>query len=183
MARLIVLNGPPGIGKSTLAQRYVDDHPLALNLDIDSIRRLLGGWRDDAPKAGLVARVLTLTMARQHLADGYDVVLPQFLGRPQFLQQAEEVAADVGAAFFEFVLMDNRDDVLRRFAERSAAAREPAHVEAGQLVASLGGEAMLAAMYDRLLLMLSSRPRAQSVHCPERAVDEVYHELISRIEA
>jgi 2-phosphoglycerate kinase len=46
VARLILLNGPPGIGKSTLAQRYVDDHPLALNLDIDSVRRLLG--RDDA---------------------------------------------------------------------------------------------------------------------------------------
>jgi adenylate kinase family enzyme len=29
MARLILLNGPPGCGKSTLAEFYVTHHPLA----------------------------------------------------------------------------------------------------------------------------------------------------------
>jgi hypothetical protein len=32
MTRLILFNGPPAAGKSTLARRYVDEHPLALNL-------------------------------------------------------------------------------------------------------------------------------------------------------
>jgi adenylate kinase family enzyme len=61
---LILLNGAPGSGKSTLAQLYVDDHPLALNLDIDRIRGLLGRWQDDVTRAGLLARTLTLAMAR-----------------------------------------------------------------------------------------------------------------------
>ncbi|MEJ7742270.1 MAG: hypothetical protein WKF73_06810 [Nocardioidaceae bacterium] len=42
MPRLIHLNGPPGIGKSTLAQWYVDNHPGVLNLDIDQVRCLIG---------------------------------------------------------------------------------------------------------------------------------------------
>ena len=37
-ARLIVINGPPECGKSMLARRYTDEHPLALNLDIDVLR-------------------------------------------------------------------------------------------------------------------------------------------------
>lgn len=47
MPRVIHLNGPPGIGKSTIAQLYVDEHPGTLNLDIDRVQCLIGGWRDD----------------------------------------------------------------------------------------------------------------------------------------
>jgi predicted kinase len=181
VARLIVLNGPPAVGKSALARRYVEDHPLALDLDIDSVRRLLGRWRDDPSRAGLLARAMTLTMAREHLANGYDVVLPQFLGRPQFLEQAEAVAVETGAEFHEFVLMDGRDEVVHRFTARTAAAAQPAHVDAGRLVEQLGGEQTLFVMYDRLLLLISARPNAQVIQCPEGAADAVYQELITRI--
>ncbi|HEX3649068.1 MAG TPA: hypothetical protein VHV49_11615 [Pseudonocardiaceae bacterium] len=47
MPGLIHLNGPSGIGKSTTAQHYVDRHPGVLNLDIDRVVALIGGWRDD----------------------------------------------------------------------------------------------------------------------------------------
>jgi predicted kinase len=183
VARLIVLNGPPAVGKSTLARRYADEHPLTLDLDIDSIRRLLGRWQDDPATAGLLARAMTLAMAREHLRSGHDVVLPQFLGRPEFLQQAEAVAVETGAQFFEFVLMDDREEVVRRFNDRTAAAAEPAHVEAGRMVETFGGDGALFAMYDRLLLVVSARPRAHVMQCPEGAADDVYDLLQKRIES
>ncbi|HEY3954535.1 MAG TPA: hypothetical protein VGM53_14255, partial [Streptosporangiaceae bacterium] len=39
MARLIHLNGPSRVGKSTLAHRYADNHPGTLCLDVDVLNR------------------------------------------------------------------------------------------------------------------------------------------------
>ena len=55
MPRFIHLNGPPGIGKSTVARAFAAEHPGVLNLDIDQVVALIGGWQDcfwDALKAG-----------------------------------------------------------------------------------------------------------------------------------
>ena len=182
-ARLILLNGPPGIGKSTLAQRFVDEHPLALNLDLDSVRRMLGDWQQRPIDAGLLARAMTLEMARVHLTSGHDVVIPQYLGRPQFLEQAEQVAGEVGAPFLEFVLMDGRDNAVRRFLDRTTTSTKPAHAEAASLMEQFGGQPALEAMYDRLLLVLSHRPNAQVVQSSDGEADAAYAELRRRIEA
>ncbi|WBB79083.1 hypothetical protein O7606_23320 [Micromonospora sp. WMMD882] len=105
-----MLNGPPACGKSTLARRYVEDHPLALDLDVDRIRDLIGGWRDHAGPAGLLARAVALAAARADLPNGHDVIVPQLLTRPGFIEQAERVAYEVGADFHEIVLMDSRGE-------------------------------------------------------------------------
>jgi predicted kinase len=174
VARLIVLNGPPGVGKSTQARRYLDEHPFALIAELDVARRSLGRWQDDPVRATALARALTLAAADRHLAaGGHDVLLPQYLGNPAFHAEAEALAARHGATFHEFVLMDDRDTVIARFHKRNAAAQDPAHVEAGALVEQLGGDDTLARMYDRLLQVINARPGAHVVHCPEGPIDEV----------
>ncbi|MEH0974403.1 AAA family ATPase [Micromonospora sp. CPCC 205546] len=177
--RLIVLNGPPGCGKSTLARRYVEDHPLALDLDIDRIRDLVGRWRDHAGAAGLLARTVALAAARAHLAGGHDVIIPQFLGRADFIVQAEGVARDTGATFHEMVLLDSRENALRRFAERSRTSTDPAHLDAQRMLERHGGAAELAAMYDRLLAVVATRPATRVVRSEHGRVDEAYRELLA----
>lgn len=181
MPLLLVLNGPPAVGKATLARRYLEDHPGALTAGIDAVRRLLGGWREDPAGSGRLARELTLAMARTHLGAGHDVVLPQYLGNPRFLTDLEQIAQETGARLAEFILMDDRDTVVRRFGERTRAAARPEHVDSGELVASLGGEDALFAMYDRLVQLLSYRPDARVLHCPAGAQDEVYAQILGAL--
>lgn len=158
--RLIVLNGPPGCGKSTLASMYVDSHPLALNLDIDRIRDRLGQWRSDPRAAGLLARAIALAAARTHLAAGHDVVIPQFLGRVAFIEQAEVLAASVSASFHEVVLLDTKEDSVARGAGR-------AHAEE------------LAQMYDRLLAVVAARPGTRRVVTRRGDIDGAYRDFVA----
>jgi AAA domain len=79
MPRLIHLNGPPGIGKSTLSALYADRHPGTLNLDVDTLHHLIGGWQDEQTDTWPAVWSLVRTMAATHLGGGRDVVLPQYL--------------------------------------------------------------------------------------------------------
>lgn len=105
MAILFLLNGPPGIGKLTLARMFTQHHPLALNLDVDRVRSLLGGWAQHPSEAGLLARELSLGMARTHPGGGRHVVVPQHLGRLTFIEQLEHTAGQTGADFGELLVV------------------------------------------------------------------------------
>lgn len=116
---LLLINGAPGVGKSTLAQRYADDHPLALIIDIDSIRTHLGQWTD-VDESKLVARDLAVALARAHLLDAHDVVVPQYLGRPEFRERLQLLATETDVAFMEVLVTDDADRITQRFRARRA---------------------------------------------------------------
>ena len=101
---LVLLNGPPASGKSTIAGRLITQRPLALNLDIDVIRSLLGDWKARPADAGIAARRLAVAMALGHLASGNDVIVPQFLARAEFIEQLAETTATVSARFVEIAV-------------------------------------------------------------------------------
>ncbi len=163
MPTLVLLNGPPASGKSTLARRLVEDRPLALNLDIDVVRGLLGGWLEDPSAGGLAARALALAMASTHLGRGHDVVIPQFLARVEFIDELQQVAAETGARFVEIALILGRDEALRAFDRRRATPGDQTHVDAAALVDRSPKADPIGAMYDRFAEALTLRPDAKRV--------------------
>lgn len=175
---LILLNGPPGVGKSTLAQRYVDQHHLALNLDVDTVRSLLGGWLDDPRSAGLAARRLALEMAEAHLLDGYDVVVPQLVAVPQFIEELESVAIDVGVPFAEIVLWVDADVATARFDARFGQPSVPGRFNPSELADEGGGAVVVPPQHQRLAELLPKRPDAIVLDA-SGTPDETYAELLA----
>jgi predicted kinase len=178
---LVLLNGPPASGKSTLAARYGVDHPLSLNLDIDLIRRQLGGWAEHQRESGLLARAIALQAVRVHLAAGYDVLVPQFLGRSAFIELLESVAVEAGATFAEIVLVLPVDEAIRRFEQRTRGSSDQVHAEAAAMVEGAGGQAQLRAMHEQLLNVLADRPGAVRLELSDLDVEAGYQALLAAL--
>lgn len=182
MSRLIHLNGPPGIGKSTLARRYVADHPGVLNCDIDVLRTLIGGWEDDFAGAGALIRPSALAMISAYLAAGNDAVLPQMLFSPEELVRFSRCATDVGAEYVERFVMDSADSSVVRFGRRGAdEPADPWHGQVRTIVAANGGEAALRRCHAALTTLLRERPDAVVIKSVEGSVDETYDLLCASL--
>ncbi|HET7724961.1 MAG TPA: ATP-binding protein [Propionibacteriaceae bacterium] len=176
MADLLFLTGAPGSGKSTLARRYVDDRPLSLLLDIDTIRAHLGAWREDPGAAGLAARQLAREMARVHLVSGHDVVVPQFVARPDLIDQLREVAAETGSRFLLAVLVSSPEEAASRFAARGSSD-DPNHRDAADLQRSVW-TTPVEESYRAMLAMLEAYDDVRHVTSVPGDVDGTYAELV-----
>jgi len=159
--KLILLNGPPAVGKSTLARRYADAHPLTLVLEIDAVRALLGSWLEEWRRSGHAARLIALAMARSHLEAGHDVIVPQLLTLRPFAEVLRETTEAAGARFYEFALLDPREVVLARLAQRTEV---DGAFSSRALMEKQGNEPGDA--YDAFVAALAERPDAIVIDDP-----------------
>lgn len=173
---LIHLNGPSGVGKSTLAQLYVDEHPGALNLDIDRVVALIGGWEDNFAGTLAPARRIATAMAETHLASGNDVVMPQLVTSLEEIQRFEAAAARAGGGYREIALLVDPLEQIRRFRAKSNRSHLERHIQ--RSVYSNGGDALLARIHRHFSEYLAKRPDAYHV-CTDGLDPVASYDLLS----
>ena len=134
MPRLVLINGAPGSGRSTMAQALAQDREMTLAVDVDTIKHSLGRWDEDPAASGLHARRVSLALAEEHLSAGYDVVLWQYLARVSFIEDLAALAERLDARFFEFVLDIDAPTLANRIALRASEPDRPEHMVNDRLV-------------------------------------------------
>lgn len=174
MARLILINGAPGAGKSTIAHLLAQRSRLALGLDVDAVKHALGQWDVAAETAGLRARELALVMAADHLATEHDVILGQYLARTEFIVQLEDVARSTAATFWEFVLVVDADTLAARLERRARQPERPEHEVNAQLVSSRDARDLVCSVES----LIARRPSAALVDASGTAAQAT--DIISR---
>lgn len=110
---LVHLNGPPGVGKSTIASALVAMRPLALGIEIDTLRTWIGQWETEESSKGL-AREIAYAMASAHLERGRDVVIPQLDIRLEVIKRLRTIAEGQGGRFVEVILTSSHGEMARR---------------------------------------------------------------------
>ncbi|GLY36581.1 hypothetical protein Amsp01_026050 [Amycolatopsis sp. NBRC 101858] len=181
MPRLIHLNGPSGIGKSTIARTYAERHAGVLNLDTDRVVCLIGGWRDTFFETFKAAQLLTLAMAEAHLRSGHDVVMPQLATRVIDIQAFEDVAKRCGAEYREILLTADKSVAGARFAAR-AANGDAATQGIDDVVNGRGGIAVVERIHDQLAAYLPQRPGCAVVPTDGRDAGQTYADVVALVD-
>lgn len=169
MSRLIHLDGPPGVGKSSLARRYAAEHPGVLICEIDLLRTMVARWEDDPLVAGEHIRSAAVALIGAYLADGNDVVLPQLMANPVQVARFAATAEAAGATYHRLLLTAPIDEVVRRF--RGRGDDHPWARQVREIVDADGGDAALARWADLL-----ADSGAQTL--PSTTLDETYAALL-----
>lgn len=120
--RLIVLAGLPGAGKSTLAHRLAVELP-AVWLRVDTVEAaLLKAGIPRSFETGLAAYVAVADLAREHLANGHDVVIDAVNGVLPARRMWRELGSEFGTEpFVVEVRCSDRVEHRRRVESRASA--------------------------------------------------------------
>lgn len=124
---------------------------------------------------------MAIAMARVHLDAGHDVVVPQFIGRLDFVHALEQMCRETDAEFVEVALLSNPQDAVARFLGRSHDPKTPEHHGAWELQQRRGGREELPHMYARPLDVVASRPRTRTVVTVEGQIEQAYRDLSAQI--
>ena len=154
MPTLLHLNGPSGVGKSTLARAYAARHPGTLVCDIDELRSWVSGWEDDFVGTGEAVRASALALLTAYLGTGRDVALPQLIVTPAQAERFEAAAAAAGASYVAVVLDVAPEALLFRLHGRP---RTPVNDVVARILEERGGDDLVLAGRRQLLDLAPTR--------------------------
>ena len=172
--KLIMLYGFAGCGKSTIAERYINDHPLALYVEGDEIITKLGQWRTHQEEAVACKRALTSGMAAVHLRSGYDVIVPRLPGG-SYDPTYENVAREADADFLEIFIDVEREEAISRLLARGTWG------EAGLPPITEKDLPKIERLYDEMIEAVAQRSNTIVITSIEGDVDGTYAELITSL--
>lgn len=179
--KLILINGNPGMGKTTLASRYIQDYPLALNLDVDILWHMMGRWQEQLEQSQELKYRHAYALADAHLRNGYNVVVADLLETTERHEQFEFIANGHNAEFREVVLISDKDTAIERCKERARRMGYADGFRPGGVLDTHGREAKLAEMYENVLTTLGQRKNSILITPKVGDIETTYRQFLRAI--
>lgn len=159
--RLIILNGPWGVGKSTLALRLHAQMPGAFHVELDAIRRSISHYDDHAEESFRFAIRIASDIIARCLDEGRDVIVDKMLRAHDLIDDIRAAGERHGAEVHEIILWASKDVVLARGEQRGYSTGVFSREKA-------------ALAWDQMAAIVPERPHATVVHTENKTADDVF---------
>lgn len=167
--KLILINGPTGIGKSTIAQKLQHVLPLSFLLDIDAQRRYISGYKEHRDESLDLVMKLSYAVIETALQNGRDVVIDKVLTDAEVSERFLELGRKYGAVVYEFVLNADKETLIAR-------ANERGFIEGSMLTPEKVPE-----FWDRIQNYIEKRPYAIVVDTKRISADDTFEYIREKI--
>lgn len=164
--KLIIINGPCGIGKSTAAKNVQDLLPLSFLVDIDAQRRSIGRYRECREESRVLSYAVTFGIVEACLKEGRDVIVEKMINDESVLDALRAIGEKYGAEVYEFILWMPKDLVLKRAFDRGYSA--------GNSLTPQKTEAF----WDAIDTLKNNRPQAKVIDVSRLDEEQVLKEII-----
>lgn len=176
MPKLILLEGFASSGKTTIAERYVNEHPLTMNLEGDKLIVMFGQWLDHEPEARKLTLALTKAIITTCLESNTDVIVPYLPTHPEHTKDFEHIAQRASASFFEVILEVERQDAIDRLVKRGSWGEE------GTAPLTDADLPVIEDLHNTMAAVLAERHNAIRIACVEDDHDATYQKFLEAVQ-
>ena len=168
--KLILINGPTGIGKSTVAQKIHQAHPLSFLVDIDAVRRYISGYREHKNESKQLSLFVSESIVDTYLKSGHDVIIDKVFVDADIVDRFFELGKKYNANTHEFILNASKELVIKRAEER------------GYRENSLLTPEKVKKFWEEIQEYIKKRPQAVVIDIERLNQGEVYKYITNRLE-
>lgn len=112
--KFIIINGPTGVGKSTVAKLWHAQEPMSFLLNVDDVRRGISHYAEHREESGALSHAISRRIVRTVLENGRDVILDKCLIHADVIDAYRAVADEFSADIREYILWAPKEVVLER---------------------------------------------------------------------
>lgn len=167
--KLIIINGPCGIGKSTLSAKIHTDMPLSFLLDIDAQRRFISHYREQRKESAKIIQIISDSTIKSCLEINCDIIIDKMIFDSSILDSYYEIARTHEARIYEIILWAPKEVVMKRAEERGWR-------EHGLLTPEKCG-----LFWDKINELKNNRPQAHTVNIENMTEGEIHTKVTKLI--